>query len=114
MFGPRASMSENRRRKVSTSSREASMSYAQQSEVIMAINIKGKGSLGCAYYEFAKNQLSLLHDMPSADLHHIFDVLLVHVEPTVVLLPMKMPDEAVKFFEEHMPAISNGRLPSSS
>ncbi|KAF6792026.1 DNA mismatch repair protein [Colletotrichum sojae] len=73
----------------------------------MAINIKGKGSLGCAYYEFAKNQLSLLHDMPSADLHHFFDVLLVHVEPTVVLLPMKMPDEAVKFFEEHMAAISN-------
>ncbi|KAH9236176.1 hypothetical protein K456DRAFT_1760875, partial [Colletotrichum gloeosporioides 23] len=26
---------------------------------------------------------------------------MVHVEPTVVVLPLKMPDEVVRFFEEH-------------
>lgn len=102
------------RRRVPTLSENGSISEAQRIEIVMAINVQDKGSLGCAYYESAENRVSLLHDLPFADLLHILDVLMVHIEPTVVLLPMKMPDEAVKFFEEHVHGFSDGKLLLSS
>jgi len=67
----------------------------------MAIETKADGSLGCAYYSYEENDLYLLEDTRMADLD-IVEQLLIHAQPTTLLLPMRCPEsiqEYVKRFD---------------
>ncbi|KAH0424792.1 MutS domain V [Colletotrichum camelliae] len=83
------------------SSGEAAVAEHWCDEVVMAVDVKEKGALGCAYYRTSEDTIYLLRDAPGTDLLTLINFLMVHIEPTVVVLPLKMPDEVVRFFEEH-------------
>ncbi|KAF4414078.1 DNA mismatch repair protein MSH5 [Colletotrichum fructicola Nara gc5] len=76
----------------------------------MAVDVKDKGALGCAYYRTSEDAIYLLRDAPGTGLLTFINFLMVHVEPTVVVLPLKMPDEVVRFFEEHKVVAREGRF----
>ncbi|KAF0318757.1 DNA mismatch repair protein [Colletotrichum asianum] len=76
----------------------------------MAIDVKDKGALGCAYHRTSEDTIYLLRDAPGTGLLTFINFLMVHVEPTVVVLPLKMPDEVVRFFEEHKAVRREGRV----
>jgi DNA mismatch repair protein MSH5 len=50
-------------------------------EVIMAVNMKDRGSIGCAYYVAREEKLCLMADISMGGLD-IIDTLKVHAEPT--------------------------------
>ena len=53
-------------------------------EVILAIDMKDSGNVGCAYYVAAEETLYMLHDIPCGDID-VVDLLLLHAQPTSVL-----------------------------
>jgi DNA mismatch repair protein MSH5 len=57
-------------------------------EVIMAIDIKDNGNLGCAYYIAAGEILYLLEDIAVAG-NEILETLLLHAKPTTILVPTR-------------------------
>jgi DNA mismatch repair protein MSH5 len=57
-------------------------------EVIMAINMKNNGSVGCAYYVAAEEVLFLLEDVEMAGAE-IVETLLIHASPTTVIIPSR-------------------------
>ncbi|KAI1858378.1 uncharacterized protein JN550_012743 [Neoarthrinium moseri] len=57
-------------------------------EVIMALDMKENGNLGCAYYIAADEALFLLEDVAAAGVE-IVETLLVHAKPTTVLTPAR-------------------------
>lgn len=57
-------------------------------EVIMAIDIKDNGNLGCAYYIAAEEILYLLEDVAVAGFE-IVETLLLHAKPTTILIPSR-------------------------
>ncbi|TDZ22135.1 MutS protein-like protein 5 [Colletotrichum orbiculare MAFF 240422] len=67
----------------------------------MAIDVHGKGSIGCAYFSPVDDCLFLLHDMPCHDMTQLVDMLIVHAAPTTVLLPLKIPEAALRMCEEY-------------
>ncbi|KAG7143520.1 hypothetical protein HYQ45_000312 [Verticillium longisporum] len=69
-------------------------------EVVLAVSFVERGSLGCAYFATNTQELRILHDMQYADVD-VLEALLAHVQPTVVLLPLKTPEVVVSLFERH-------------
>ncbi|PSR81614.1 putative MSH5 protein [Coniella lustricola] len=67
-------------------------------EVVMAIDMKDNGALGCAYYVAADEALFLQEDTRMAGIETI-ESLLLQVEPTVVLVPLRTADFLVDFLE---------------
>lgn len=68
-------------------------------EVIMAVEMNGTGPLGCAYYSVVESRLYLLEDMPSTDSDTI-EHLIMHIQPTVVLLPTRASTVLVERLEK--------------
>ncbi|EEY18994.1 conserved hypothetical protein [Verticillium alfalfae VaMs.102] len=66
---------------------------ANAEEVVLAVNFMETGNLGCAYFATNTQELRILHDMQHADVD-VLEALLAHVQPTVVLLPLKTPEAA--------------------
>ncbi|ORY66344.1 muts domain V-domain-containing protein [Pseudomassariella vexata] len=58
------------------------------SEVIMALDMKANGNLGCAYYIAADEILLLLEDVAMARAE-VIETLLLHARPTTVLTPSR-------------------------
>ncbi|KAK1978267.1 hypothetical protein LZ30DRAFT_219651 [Colletotrichum cereale] len=81
-------------------------------EVIVAIAIKGKSELGCAYYNSDECKLCLLQDMSFVEPLQVVETILIHVQPTVVLLPLKTPDAVVQFLEQRKSSVDQGGLVS--
>lgn len=50
-------------------------------EVVMAVELKGRGAVGCAYYLAREEKLCMMADISMAGLD-IIDTLKVHVDPT--------------------------------
>ena len=50
-------------------------------EVVMAVELKGRGTVGCAYYLAREEKLCMMADISMAGLD-IIDTLKVHVDPT--------------------------------
>lgn len=67
-------------------------------EVIMAIDMKENGSVGSAYYVAIDEALFLQEDVPMAGKEFV-ETLLLHVEPTTVLISLRSPDSLVEFLE---------------
>jgi DNA mismatch repair protein MSH5 len=66
-------------------------------EVIMAIDMKDRGTLGCAYYIAREEKLCLMEDIKMAGLD-IVDTLKLHVQPTVLIISSRAEEE----LEDHL------------
>jgi DNA mismatch repair protein MSH5 len=66
-------------------------------EIIMAIDMRDRDTLGCAYYVARDEKLFLMEDVKLAGLD-IVDTLKLHASPTVVLISTKS-DETL---EDHL------------
>ncbi|KAK7737430.1 hypothetical protein SLS53_006503 [Cytospora paraplurivora] len=67
-------------------------------EVIMAVDMKDNGTVGCAYYVALDEALFLQQDIPLAGIE-LVEMLILHVEPTTVLVSIRGPDDLVAFLE---------------
>lgn len=77
-------------------------------ETIMAIDIKSNGNLGCAYYIASQETLYLLEDvaMASSDL---VETLLLHANPTTVLISARAPDSLADNLERGAQGVDGNR-----
>jgi DNA mismatch repair protein MSH5 len=66
-------------------------------EVIMAVDMKERGTIGCAYYIARKEKLCLMEDIKMAGLE-IVDSLKLYAQPTVVLISTRSEER----LEEHL------------
>jgi DNA mismatch repair protein MSH5 len=64
----------------------------------MAIEMKQRRAVGCAYYVAIEEALYLQEDIPVAGLE-LVETLLVHVQPTTILIPSRGPDELAEYLE---------------
>jgi DNA mismatch repair protein MSH5 len=58
----------------------------------MAVDMRNRGILGCAYYVAREEKLYLMEDIKMAELD-IVDSLKIHVQPTVVLISVKAEEK---------------------
>jgi DNA mismatch repair protein MSH5 len=66
-------------------------------EIIMAIDMKERGTLGCAYYIAREEKLCLMEDIKIAGLD-IVDLLKLHAQPTILLISSRAEEE----LEDHL------------
>jgi hypothetical protein len=66
-------------------------------EVIMAIDMKNRGTLGCAFYIAREEKLCLMEDIKMAG-QDIVDTLKLHVQPTVILISSRAEED----LEDHL------------
>ncbi|GKT39951.1 uncharacterized protein ColSpa_00132 [Colletotrichum spaethianum] len=76
----------------------------------MAVFVREKGKLGCAYYNSDEGNLFLLQEMSCAEPLQLIETIMVHVQPTTILLPLKTPDPVLRFFEQHKTTVDQGGL----
>lgn len=68
------------------------------SEVIMAIDMDKDGRVGCAYYIAIDEMLLLEEDIAMGGVEAV-DTLLLHAQPTSVIVPNRAPGDLVEFLE---------------
>ena len=61
-------------------------------EIIMAIEMTKRGSIGCAYYIAREQKLWLMEDIKMAGFE-VVDTLKVHIQPTVVLISTRCEEK---------------------
>ena len=66
-------------------------------EIIMAVDLRDRGTVGCAYYVAREEKLCLMEDIKVGGLD-IIDTLKLHVQPTVVLISNRSDEK----LEEHL------------
>ncbi|KAK0379729.1 MutS domain V [Colletotrichum limetticola] len=88
--------------------REGMAQVERRNEVLMAISVQVKGVLGCAYYDTDENSLFLLQDMSCTAPLQFVEMLMLHIQPTTVLLPLKVPDVILHFFEQYQSNMDRG------
>lgn len=66
-------------------------------EIIMAIDMKERGTVGCAYYVAREEKLCLVEDIKMAGLM-LVDTLKLHAQPTVILISTRSEEK----LEEHL------------
>lgn len=69
-------------------------------EVIMALDMKQNGDLGCAYYIAVDEVLYLLEDIAMAGVE-LIETLLLHTQPTTILLSSRAPEALVQALERN-------------
>jgi DNA mismatch repair protein MSH5 len=67
-------------------------------EVIMAIDVDKDGKVGCAYYIAMDETLVLEEDVSMGGIEAV-DTLLLHVQPTSIIIPNRAPGDLVEFLE---------------
>lgn len=67
-------------------------------EVIMAIDMKDNGTIGCAYYVAIDEALFIQEDIPLAGVDFV-EMLLMRVEPTTILTSIRGPDCLIELLE---------------
>jgi DNA mismatch repair protein MSH5 len=66
-------------------------------EIIMAVDMRERGTLGCAYYIAREEKLCLMEDIKMAGLD-LVDTLKLHAQPTVLLISSRADEE----LEDHL------------
>ncbi len=66
-------------------------------EIIMAVDLRDRGTIGCAYYVAREEKLCLMEDIKMGGLD-IIDTLKIHVQPTVILISNRSDEK----LEEHL------------
>jgi DNA mismatch repair protein MSH5 len=69
-----------------------------RTEVIMALDMKERETMGCAFFRAADNVLSISGDvtMASLEIAHQF---IEHVQPTTILISARAPDSFIETLE---------------
>lgn len=67
-------------------------------EVIMAIDVEKDGKVGCAYYIAMDEALVLEEDIPMGGIEAV-GTLLLHVQPTSIIIPNRAPGDLIEFLE---------------
>jgi DNA mismatch repair protein MSH5 len=76
-------------------------------EIIMAIDIKKGGTLGCAYYVAREETLFLMQDIASGDLE-IVDTLKLHVQPTIIVISTRADENLEQHLSKEARGIEHG------
>lgn len=72
-------------------------------EIIMAVDLRDRGTIGCAYYVAREEKLCLMEDIKMAGLD-IIDTLKIHAQPTVILISNRSDEK----LEEHLSREARG------
>lgn len=64
----------------------------EMNEIIMAIDMREKGTMGCAYYIAREEKLYLMQDIKMAGLD-IVDTLKTHAQPTLILISTRSDEQ---------------------
>jgi DNA mismatch repair protein MSH5 len=99
VFGPRATETD-----AEIQEREENDSV---NEIIMAIDIKKGGTVGCAYYVAREETLYLMQDLQCGDLD-IVDTLKIHVQPTTIIISTRADENLEKHLSKEARAIERG------
>lgn len=72
-------------------------------ETILAVDMRDKGTVGCAYYTAREEKLYLMEDIKMANLD-IIDTLKIHAQPTLILISTRSEEK----LEEHLSKDARG------
>jgi DNA mismatch repair protein MSH5 len=72
-------------------------------EIIMAVDLRDRGTIGCAYYVAREEKLYLMEDIKMSGLD-IIDTLKIHALPTVILISNRSDEK----LEEHLSREARG------
>ncbi|KAE8444261.1 hypothetical protein EG329_000761 [Mollisiaceae sp. DMI_Dod_QoI] len=72
-------------------------------EVILAVDMRDRGTIGCAYYVAREEKLCLMEDIKMAGLD-IIDTLKLHAEPTLILISTRSDEK----LEDHLAKDARG------
>lgn len=75
----------------------------EMNEVILAVDMRERGTLGCAYYIAREEKLCLMEDIKMAGLE-IIDTLKLHAQPTLVLVSTRSDER----LEQHLAKDARG------
>jgi DNA mismatch repair protein MSH5 len=76
-------------------------------EIVMAVDMKERGTLGCAYYIARDEKLCLMEDVKMASLD-IVDMLKLHAQPTVLLISSRADEELEDYLSKEARSIDRG------
>jgi DNA mismatch repair protein MSH5 len=82
-------------------------------EIIMAIDLRDRGTIGCAYYVVREEKLCLMEDIKMARLD-IIDTLKFHVQPTVILISNRSDEKLEEYLSREARGIDRGDEASKS
>lgn len=95
-----------------TSSPEREPESEPAEEIILAVDVRGNNSMGCAYYSTQSHALHLLNDMQSIGMD-VLGSLVVQIQPTMVLTSFQAPESVVEFFDQDSQSAENGTVRES-
>jgi hypothetical protein len=84
-----------------------------EEEVILAIDMKSSGHLGCAYYTASANCLSIFEDVATADTK-LMESLLIHTQPSTVVAHSRASETLLEYLNIHSKATYTGNIAPSS
>lgn len=68
-------------------------------EIIMAVEMRERGTIGCAYYVAREETLYLVEDIKMASID-IVDTLKLHAQPTVVLISTRSDEKLEEYLSK--------------
>ncbi|KAH6895100.1 muts domain V-domain-containing protein [Thelonectria olida] len=75
----------------------------------MAIDMRERSTVGCAYFSTSDGKLYLSEDIPMANVD-ISEQFLLHVQPSTLLISARAPENFYKFLEDHCASPSEGKF----
>jgi len=76
-------------------------------EIIMAVDLRDHGTIGCAYYVAREEKLCLMEDIKMAGLD-IIDTLKIHARPTVILISNRSDEKLEEYLSREARGIDRG------
>lgn len=76
-------------------------------EIMMAIDVKKGGNVGCAYYVAREETLYLMQDIASGDIG-IVDTLKLHVQPTTIIISTRADEDLEQHLSKEARGIERG------
>lgn len=76
-------------------------------EVIMAIDMRGSGTIGCAYYVAREETLFLMQDIKSGDMD-LIETLKLHIEPSTVVISSRADEKLEQYLSKDARGIEKG------
>ena len=68
------------------------------SEIVMAVDLTTRGTVGCCYYIAREEKLFFMEDIQFADVDAV-DALRMFIDPTIILVPTKIDDTVIDRFD---------------
>lgn len=78
-------------------------------EVIMAIDMREKSTIGCAYFTTEEGVIRISEDIPMANMD-IAEQFLIHIQPTTLLISARAPEEFHVYLEKQCASSDEGTI----